>query len=97
MYLFYINLFIIIKIIAYGGLPTSMLTDRVQGWAIILLIAIATVTIFSVVKIDSTAVDNSGLLQPSRIAIESFYVLTAACTGANLFHQVSTLFFFSIY
>ncbi|ORX81546.1 hypothetical protein BCR32DRAFT_220143 [Anaeromyces robustus] len=72
---------------AYGGLPTSMLTDRVQGWAIILLIAIATVTIFSVVKIDSNSIENSGLLQPSRIAIESFYVLTAAITGANLFHQ----------
>ncbi|ORX56472.1 hypothetical protein BCR36DRAFT_161535 [Piromyces finnis] len=72
---------------AYGGLPTSMLTDRVQGWAIIILIAIAIITIFSSIKIDSKTVDESGLLEPSRIAIESFYVLTAAITGANLFHQ----------
>jgi len=72
---------------AYGGLPTSMLTDRVQGWSIILLIIIVTITVFSYVKVDSKSIDESGLLQPSRIAIESFYVLTAAITGANLFHQ----------
>ncbi|OUM64226.1 hypothetical protein PIROE2DRAFT_9068 [Piromyces sp. E2] len=74
-------------IIAYGGLPTSMLTDRVQGWAIIILIIIAIASIFSSVKINTNTIDESGLLQPSRIAIESFYVLTAAITGANLFHQ----------
>jgi Na+/proline symporter len=72
---------------AYGGLPTSMLTDKIQGWSIILLIVIVTISIFSYVDIDSNAVESSGLLQPTRIAIESFYVLTVAITGANLFHQ----------
>jgi len=72
---------------AYGGLPTSMLTDKIQGWAIILLIIIVTFSIFQYVKIDSNLIQSSGLLEPSRIAIESFYVLTAAITGANLFHQ----------
>jgi len=66
-----------------------MLTDRVQGWSIIILIVIAIITIFSSVKIDTNTIDESGLLKPTRIAIESFYVLTAAITGANLFHQVS--------
>lgn len=68
-----------------------MLTDKVQGWAIILLIVIVTISIFKYVNIDSNSVESSGLLKPSRIAIESFYVLTAAITGANLFHQVSIL------
>jgi len=66
-----------------------MLTDKIQGWSIILLIVIVTISIFSYVDIDSNAVESSGLLQPTRIAIESFYVLTVAITGANLFHQVS--------
>ncbi|OUM70300.1 hypothetical protein PIROE2DRAFT_52825 [Piromyces sp. E2] len=68
-------------------LVTTLYTGRVQGWSIIVLIIIAIVTIFSSVKIDTKNIDESGLLKPSRIAIESFYVLTAACTGANLFHQ----------
>jgi len=72
---------------AYGGLPTSMLTDKIQGWAIILLIVIVSASIFNYVNIDSNTIESSGLLQPTRIAIESFYVLTVAITGANLFHQ----------
>jgi len=65
-----------------------MLTDKIQGWAIILLIVIVSASIFNYVNIDSNTIESSGLLQPTRIAIESFYVLTVAITGANLFHQV---------
>lgn len=72
---------------AYGGLPASMLTDRFQGWSIIILIAIASIASFVMVDINTDLIEPSGLLKPTRIAWESFYVLSAAMISSNLFHQ----------
>ncbi|KAJ1568026.1 hypothetical protein HK405_003867 [Cladochytrium tenue] len=72
---------------AVGGMPASLLTDKFQAWFVIGLIVLATIAFATRVQIDAGSIPGSAPLQTSEVAWESIYVLTAAVTAANVFHQ----------
>ncbi|RHZ81112.1 hypothetical protein Glove_123g158 [Diversispora epigaea] len=73
---------------AYGGFRASLLTDTVQGWAVIILIVISTIAFGVNVKIDTSKIGESGLLNlGDKLGWELLWIMTVAVTFANLFHE----------
>lgn len=72
---------------AYGGLPASMRTDRLQAWLILAIVPLAAVGIAGAVDAPAAAMRASGLLRPSGEGASAFVVLCIAVAAANLFHQ----------
>ncbi|CAG8601817.1 9892_t:CDS:2, partial [Acaulospora colombiana] len=73
--------------IAYGGFRASLLTDTVQGWAIIVLLVISTIGFGIAVKIDRSLIGPSGLLDSNVLGWELAWIMPIAVTFANLFHE----------
>lgn len=71
--------------VAYGGLPASLATDRLQGWLILALVAISVVAIVGEVPDAGRAMQDGGLW--SLHDPGTFVWLTIAIVAANLFHQ----------
>ncbi|CAG8561717.1 6157_t:CDS:2 [Gigaspora rosea] len=72
---------------AYGGFRSSLLTDKVQGWAIVILLIISTIGFGVSVKLDPGVVSSSPLLQSNQLGWQLLYIMPVAITFANLFHQ----------
>ncbi|KAJ3281612.1 hypothetical protein HDU76_008885, partial [Blyttiomyces sp. JEL0837] len=72
---------------AIGGMPASLLTDKFQGWLVMALVLLAAIAFGTQIQIDRDSIPGSAPLQTSEVAWESWWVLTAAVTGANVFHQ----------
>jgi solute:Na+ symporter, SSS family len=73
---------------AIGGMPASLLTDKFQGWLVVLMIALATVAVCATLQIDGKVVPGSAPFQVTAVGWENFWTLTCATTAANVFHQV---------
>ncbi|CAG8827644.1 7227_t:CDS:2, partial [Racocetra persica] len=71
----------------YGGFRSSLLTDKVQGWAITLLLIISAIGFGVTVKLDPGVVNSSPLLQSNKLGWQLLYIMPVAITFANLFHQ----------
>ncbi|CAG8452666.1 1797_t:CDS:2 [Dentiscutata erythropus] len=63
---------------AYGGFRASLLTDKVQGWAILVLLVISTIGFGVTVKIDPGVVSSSPLLKSNTLGWELFYIMPIA-------------------
>ncbi|CAG8639527.1 10504_t:CDS:2, partial [Racocetra fulgida] len=72
---------------AYGGFRSSLLTDKVQGWAIAILLIISAIGFGATVKLDPEVVNSSPLLQSNKLGWQLLYIMPVAITFANLFHQ----------
>ncbi|KAL1925741.1 uncharacterized protein VTP21DRAFT_624 [Calcarisporiella thermophila] len=74
--------------IAVGGFRASLMTDSFQGWIILALVIIGAITAGTSVKVThENIVANPWVTQQTKIGWELLYILPAAVTGANLFHQ----------
>jgi Na+/proline symporter len=72
---------------AYGGLPASIRTDKVQAAMILGLMAVAVGAILLDVEDPLDAARDGGLDSFTRAGWESIVVLAIAIVAANLFHQ----------
>ncbi|CAG8448605.1 663_t:CDS:2 [Acaulospora morrowiae] len=72
---------------AYGGFRASLLTDSVQGWAIIILLVISAIGFGVDVKIDTSKIGPSHLLESNTLGWELAWIMPIAVTFANLFHE----------
>ncbi len=70
-----------------SGMKASLLTDKFQGWIVLILMVIVSIAFGASVKVDPRLIESTPLLKPSQIAWESIYTLTVANLSANLFHQ----------
>ncbi|KAI8850641.1 hypothetical protein BC829DRAFT_415817 [Chytridium lagenaria] len=82
-----VDVFSILKRKAIGGMPASLLTDKFQGWFVIGLAVLAVIAFGTSVKIDKASIPDSSVMKTSQVGWESLWTLTAAITGANIFHQ----------
>ena len=71
--------------VAYGGLPASLATDRLQGWLILVLVGIAIVAIGQEVPEVDRAIEAGGVWSLQDPG--TFVWLVIAIVAANLFHQ----------
>ncbi|CAI2165558.1 14386_t:CDS:2 [Funneliformis geosporum] len=83
---------IIIALIAtiytgYGGLRASLITDHIQGWAIIILVVLSTIGLGTSVKIEKSVVDNSPLLKSNSLGWQLLYIMPVALAFSTLFHE----------
>lgn len=72
---------------AYGGLPASIATDRLQAWLILAMAMAAGVAIGIEVDGPGAALRAGGLGRITRVGGETAVVLLVAVVAANLFHQ----------
>lgn len=72
---------------AYGGLPASIVTDRLQAWLMLGLVAAVAVAVWTKVDDPAARAEAAGLTRLDRPGLEVFVVLVIAITAANLFHQ----------
>ncbi|RKP38719.1 hypothetical protein BJ085DRAFT_43468 [Dimargaris cristalligena] len=72
---------------AYGGLQSSIFTDAIQAALSAVMIVLAGITIATSVRFDSQAVQDSGLLNSTKLGWELMYIMPAAVTFANMYHQ----------
>ena len=72
---------------AYGGLPTSLRTDRFQAWLILGFVPLALIGIAGGVDDPAAALRASGGLTPTADGWRALVVLGIAVAAANLFHQ----------
>ncbi|KAJ3215603.1 hypothetical protein HDU67_000201 [Dinochytrium kinnereticum] len=72
---------------AIGGMPASLMTDKFQGWFVIALALLAVIAFSTSVQIDRSSIPDSWVMKTSQVGWESLWTLTAAVTGANIFHQ----------
>ncbi|KAJ8517914.1 hypothetical protein ONZ45_g4941 [Pleurotus djamor] len=70
---------------AVGGLRTSLITDNVQGVMIFLLMIICTIAVGTNVRIDKSAIPDSGLAQGSKLGWQLLYILPVAIVFNNYF------------
>jgi len=70
-----------------GGMQASLVTDMFQGWIVLILLIIAGTAIAFQIHITPAAVQDSNLVEPTRMGWESLYVLLASCFSATMFHQ----------
>ncbi|GES77880.1 urea transporter [Rhizophagus clarus] len=71
----------------YGGLRASLITDNIQGWAIILLVILSIIGLGTSIRIDKSVIDNSPLLKSNSIGWQLLYIMPVAVTFATLFHE----------
>lgn len=72
----------------YGGLRASLVTDRWQAVAVVVLLAVAAVAAAAALPTaPGAALAASGLLGVHRVGVESALTLVLAVTAANLFHH----------
>lgn len=72
---------------AWGGLPASLRTDRLQAWLILVLAAIAVAAIAITLPAPGPALTAGGLTAFTAAGWQTIVVLVIAVTAANLFHQ----------
>ncbi|PVV05356.1 hypothetical protein BB560_000137 [Smittium megazygosporum] len=72
---------------AFGGVLASFLTDGIQITLLVVLLTIASISIGLNVRIPQGAIQEVGLLKPTKLGWELFYILTAALMGSSMFHQ----------
>lgn len=67
-------------------MKASLLTDKFQGWIVILLMALVTIAFSTNIQFDPNS-PRVDLITPTGMGWETFYTLTAANLAANIFHQ----------
>ncbi len=77
-------------LIGYGGLRASLITDNIQGWAILMLIVLSTIGLGTSVKIEQSAIDNSPLLKSNSLGWQLLYIMPVALVFSTLLHEVSS-------
>ncbi|KAJ3055491.1 hypothetical protein HK097_010350 [Rhizophlyctis rosea] len=70
-----------------GGMPASLITDKFQGWIVMLLMIIAVVAISTTIRLPSNFDAIPRLIPPTTEGWQSLYTLPIAVTAANMFHQ----------
>ena len=76
--------------IGYGGFRASLLTDNIQGWAILILIIMSVIGFVTTLRIDKSVIDNSPLLKSNSLGWQLLYIMPVAISFATLFHEVSS-------
>ncbi|CAG8551145.1 11705_t:CDS:2 [Funneliformis caledonium] len=71
----------------YGGLRASLITDHIQGWAIIILVVLSTIGLGTSVKIEKSVIDSSPLLKSNSLGWQLLYIMTVALAFSTLFHE----------
>ncbi|KAI9593799.1 hypothetical protein BDF19DRAFT_446950 [Syncephalis fuscata] len=72
---------------AYGGFRSSLITDGFQGYFIVILVIIGIISVSTTVSIEPGKPSSSGLLNSSPLGWKMIFVLPAAVSFADLFHQ----------
>ncbi|KAJ3202621.1 hypothetical protein HK099_001787, partial [Clydaea vesicula] len=70
-----------------SGMKASILTDKFQGFFVFGLMILATIAFGVNIRITPEQIAGSPISTPTRAGWESFFTLTVALLGANLFHQ----------
>ncbi|RGB41237.1 hypothetical protein C1646_649619 [Rhizophagus diaphanus] len=71
----------------YGGLRASLITDNIQGWAIILLVVLSIIGLATSIRIEKSVIDNSDLLKSNSLGWQLLYIMPVAVSFATLFHE----------
>ncbi|KAI9475184.1 hypothetical protein LPJ78_000321 [Coemansia sp. RSA 989] len=72
---------------AFGGVFASLLTDAIQCILIFVLIIVAVIVIAVNVRPSSEAIQQVGLVKPTKMGGELFVILTLAIAFSNMYHQ----------
>ncbi len=72
---------------AVSGMKASLLTDKIHGYIVIILIAILSAAFTSQVDLVPGELSRQGLIEPTRAAYESIYTLIAASLFSTVLHE----------
>lgn len=71
--------------VALGGFKISFFTDNIQGTMVMALVVIATISIGVETKIDTSLIEESGLLKGNLLGWQLVYILPVALLTNSFF------------
>ncbi|OMH80952.1 hypothetical protein AX774_g5605 [Zancudomyces culisetae] len=72
---------------SFGGVYASLITDAFQSVFALVLIIMTSITIAVNIKIPQGAIENVGLLKPTKVGWVTIYVMIIALLSSAMFHQ----------